>query len=140
MRKLLVVALFFVTGCHKPEPAAESPTPSVQQQRAERAAEVPESTQRHWNFLNRLRQEDAYSGAIHRTMLNEQNQLGVVLYSNVALETVPDLIRKVMTEMAQEFPQEDVDLVVYKVAVPPQKIGTAHVDGKTGEATYTPEK
>ncbi len=138
MRTLLLVALLFLPACHRSKEAAEPATPSVQQQRAERAAEVPESMQRHWTFLNRIRQDDAYNSAIHRTMLNDQNQLSVVLYSRVALDTVPDLMRKVMTEMGQEFPQEDVDLVVYKVAVPPQKIGTAHVDGKTGEVSYTP--
>ena len=138
MRTLLLVAFFFVAACQKPEPAAEAPTPSVQQQRAKRAAEVPASTQRHWTFLNRIRQEDAYSGALHRTMLNEQNQLGLVLYSTVALETVPDLMRQVMTEMAKEFPNEEVTVAVYQVAVPPKRIGTAHLDGKTEEASYTP--
>jgi hypothetical protein len=55
------------------------------------------------DFLNRLRQEDAFNSVIHRTQLSEQNQLGVVLLSNVALETVPDLMRKVMTEVSHEF-------------------------------------
>lgn len=140
MRTLLLAVLLTLAACHKPEPATEAPTPSVQQKRAERAAEVPESMQRHWTFLNRLRQEDDYSSVIHRTQVDEQNQLGVVLYSSVALESVPDLMRKVMTTMAQEFPHEDVTLAVYQTATPPKRIGTAHVDGQTGEATYTPEK
>jgi hypothetical protein len=140
MRTLLVVALFSLAACNPSKPAVESPTPSVQQQRAETAAEVPESTQRHWTFLNRLRQEDAFSNAIHRTQLIERNQLGVVLYSSVALGTVPDLMHKVMTEFAQEFPHEELTLTVYQVATPLRKIGVAHVDGQTGEGTYTPEK
>jgi hypothetical protein len=135
---LIAVSLAFLAACDRSKPAAESPTPSVQQQRAESAAAVPESTQRHWTFLNRLRQEDEYSGVIHRTQLNKQNELGVVLYSSVALETVPDLMRKVMTAMAHKFPQEDLTLTVYQVATPPKQIGMAHLDGKTGEATYTP--
>ncbi len=137
---LVGLSLALLAACGRSERSAESPTPSVQQQRAESAAAVPESTQRHWTFLNRLRQEDAYSGVIHRTQLTEQNQLGLVLYSSVALETVPDLMRKVMTAMAQEFPHEDVTLAVYQTATPPKRIGTAHLDGQTGEATYTPEK
>lgn len=140
MKTLLVAALFFIAACHKPEPAAESPTPSVQQQRAERAAEVPASTQRQWTFLNRIRQEDAFNGALHRTMLNEQNELGVVLYSTVALESVPDLMRQVMTEMGKEFPNEAVTVAVYQVAVPPKRIGTAQLDAQTGEATFIPAK
>jgi len=134
---VLAVSLALLAACHRSKPAAESPTPSVQQQRAESAAAVPESTQRYWTFLNRLRQKDAYSDVIHRTQLNEQNQLGVVLYSSVALETVPDLMCKVMTEMAHEFPNEELTLTVYQVATPPRKIGVAHVDGQTSEATYT---
>jgi hypothetical protein len=45
-----------------------------------------------------------------------------------------------MTEMAQEFPKEDVTLSVYGASSPPHKIGTAHLDGQTGESIYTPEK
>ena len=37
---------------------------------------------------------------------------------------------KVMREMGQEFPHEDVTLAVYTVATPPRKIGTAHLDGR----------
>ena len=138
MRTLLLVALLFLPACHRSKEAAEPATPSVQQQRAERAAEAPASMQQHWTFLNRIRQDDAYNEAIHRTMLNDQNELSVVLYSRVAPEAVPDLMRKVMTGMGQEFPHEDVTVAVYQVATPPKRIGTAHVDGKTGEATYTP--
>jgi len=42
-----------------------------------------------------------------------------------------------MTEMAHEFPYEELTLTVYQVATPPRKIGVAHVDGQTSEATYT---
>ena len=108
MRVLLVAALSVLAACHKPEPVVESPTPSVEQERAERAAEVPESMQRHWTFLNPIRQDDAFNICIHRTMLNEENQLGVVLFSSVKLEQVSAVMNKVMSEMAREFPHEDV--------------------------------
>ncbi len=137
MKKLLLVACFFVIGCHKPEPAEPPPTPSVQQKRAERAVAVPESTQRHWTFLNQIRQEDAFSGSISRTLLDEQNQLGVVLYSSVKPEAVPDLMRAVLRGLAQKFPGEDATVIVYMTATPPRKIGSAHLDGKTEEPTYT---
>jgi hypothetical protein len=32
---------------------------------------------------------------------------------------------------------EVLTLTVYQVATPPRKIGVAHVDGQTSEATYT---
>jgi len=46
-------------------------------------------------------------------------------------------MNKVMTEMGHEFPHEDVTVTVYPVATPPKRIGTAHLDGQTEEATYT---
>jgi hypothetical protein len=137
---LLLLALLFLPACHRAKEAAEPARPSVQQQQAERAAEVPESMQRHWTFLNRIRQDEAYSDMINRTMLNDQHEISVVLYSRVAPEGVPDLMRKVMTEMGQEFPHEDVTVAVYQFPTPPKRLGTAHVDGKTGEASYTPAK
>lgn len=138
MKTLLVVACFFVIACHKPKPAEPPPTPSVQQKRAEQPAAVPESTQRHWTFLNRIRQEDAFSDSLQRTLLNEQKQVGIVLYSSVKPETVPDLMRQVLAQIAQKFPGEDATFVVYASGTPPRKIGVAHLDGKTEETSYTP--
>ena len=140
MKILLVAAvLVFLAACHKPKPAAaEASTPSAQEKFAERAAAAPASTQKRWDFLNRLRQEDAFNRVIHRTLLNDQEQLGVDLYANVAPEKVPELMRAVMARMAEKFPDEDVALAVYAVATPPKRIGTARVDGKTGETSFTP--
>ena len=45
---------------------------------------------------------------------------------------------QVMKEMAQKFPKEDVTLSVYAAPTPPNKIGTAHLNGQTGEMKYTP--
>ena len=135
---ILGAALWSLVACHKPKPAAESTAPTEQQKRAERAAEAPESTQRHWTHLNRMRQTDAFNTVISRTLLEEQGQLGVVLYSSVLPDKVPMLMRQLMSEMAKEFPTEDLTLGVYGASSPPHKIGTAHVDGKTGESTYAP--
>ena len=138
MRKLLLVACFFVVACHKPKPTEPPPTPSVQEKRAERAAAVAEPIQRQWTFLNQIRQEDAFSSSIHRTLLNDENQLGVVLYSSVKPETAPELMRQLMTKMAREFPGEEAAVTVYTSGTPPRKLGVAHLDGKTEEPTYTP--
>jgi hypothetical protein len=135
---ILGAAALFLVACHKTKPAAANTGPTEQQKRAERAAEVPESTQRHWTHLNRMRQTDAFSAVISRTLLEEQGQLGVVLYSSVPPDKVSALMRQLMSEMAKEFPKEDLTLSVYAASSPPHKIGTAHVDGKTSEATYTP--
>ncbi len=134
---LLAVSLPFLAACHKPEPAVAAPTPSVQERRLERAAQVPKATQEIWNYLNRVRQDDPFSDSIARTLVNDQNQLGLVLFSRVVPDQVPELMRKLMTELAQGFPHQDLTLVVYAESVPPHQIGEARVNGQTGEATYT---
>ncbi len=117
---------------------AAPPTPSAQQRERERAAQVPSAIQKRWTYLNRIRQGDAFSNAIARTMVNDRNQLGVVLYEHVAPEQVGPLLKQVLAEMAQEFPQQDMTMVAYKTGTPPHELGTAQLDGKTGEAIYTP--
>jgi hypothetical protein len=136
---LLPLALLFLPACHKPEPTAEAPTPSEQQKRAARTKEVSESTQRQWTYLNRIRQADTFD-AIDRTMVNEQNQLGVVLSPNLTPDKVPALMEKVMQEMARGFPGEDMTLSAYTPSRPPRKLGTVHLDGQSGKATYAPAK
>jgi hypothetical protein len=136
---LLPLALLFLPACDKPQPAAQAPPPSEQQKRAARTEEVPESTQRQWTYLNRIRQADAFD-AIDRTMVNEQNQLGVVLSSSLTPDKVPALMEKVMQEMAREFSGEDMTLSAYTPSSPPRKLGTVHLDGQSGKATYTPAK
>lgn len=142
MRKLFLVALLALAGCDRTKPEAQPPTPVVtaQQTMARRAAEVPDPIKRHWTFLNQIRQDDAFSGSIHRTLLNEQGQLGVVLYSSVKPEEVPAMMEQVLGQMAHKFPGEDATFIVYMTSNPPRKLGVAQLDGKTGKTTYTPEK
>ncbi|MGB8341540.1 MAG: hypothetical protein WCE51_08120 [Chthoniobacterales bacterium] len=137
---LLVAGLISLSACHRSKPAAESPTPSEQQVRAERAAQAPDETQRQWNYLNRIRQSDTLSTSIVRTLLDDQNHLGIVVFSSVTQENVPALMRQVMTEMAKEFPRADMTLDVFQSATPPKKLGTAKLNGQTGEVIYTPTK
>lgn len=137
---VLAAGLFCLAACHRTNPAAESPTPSEQQVRAERDAQAPDEMQKQWTYLNRIRQSDAFNTSIDRTMLDDQNHLGIVLFSSVTPDKVPALMRQVMTEIAQEFPREDLTLDVYQSATPPRKMGNAHLDGQTGQVTYTPTK
>ncbi len=135
MRILLAIALMLLAGCDR-QPAA--PVVSEQTVRARQAAQAPDSTRRHWLFLNQVRQDDALSRSLHRTLLTEEKELGVVLYATVKPEAVEDVMRQAMTEMARKFPGEDVSVLVYMTATPPRKIGVARVDGKSGAITYTP--
>jgi hypothetical protein len=45
-----------------------------------------------------------------------------------------------LTEMAREFPGEDLTVLAYAPSKPPRKIGTAHLDSRTREMSYVPEK
>jgi hypothetical protein len=137
-----LLALFLLgslgwSGCSRTEDATEPATPTEQPKQADGAAAVPDTIQRHWTFLNRLRQNDPFD-VIDRTMVDDQNQLGVELDSSVTADKVPDLMKKVMARMAEEFPREDVTLSAYGPGHPLHKFGTVHLDGKTGQAIYTP--
>ncbi len=140
MRPFLLIGLLFVAACHRSQPTAEPTTPSTQQKRAERAAAVPPARQQQWTYLNRLRQGEAFNSAIARTMVNEKNRLGLVLFSRVQPDEVPELMRKIMAEMAQEFPHQEITLGVYEEAVPPREIGEAQLNGETGETEYVAAK
>ncbi|MEO6970049.1 MAG: hypothetical protein ABI217_04050 [Chthoniobacterales bacterium] len=140
LRLMLGAALLSLLACQRIKPALENPTPSDQQRQAARAAEAPGSTQQQLTYLNRIRQDDTLNSLISRTLLNDQNELGVVLFENVTPAEIPAIMRKVMTKMAQEFPETDVTLDVFTSATPLQKTGVAHLNGQTEEVTYTPKK
>jgi len=135
---IFATSVLLVAACHRPKPATGTATPTAQEQQAAREAVAPESTQRHLTYLNRVRQTDAFNIVIASTLLDDKGQLGFVLYSRVTPDKVPGLVRQLMAEMAKQFPQEDLILSVYGAGKPPRKIGTARVDGKTEESTYTP--
>src|SRR4029453_1631906 len=90
-------------------------------------------------FLNRIREADPQQRTIERAMLNEQNELGLILDRNVEMNRIPDLMRMMLTEMAREFPGQDLTVLAYAPSNPPRKIGTAHLDGRTREMNYVPE-
>jgi hypothetical protein len=88
-------------------------------------------------FLNRIRSADPNFQTIERALINERNELGVILNRNVDLHTIPALMRSLLTQMAREFPGEDLTIIAYAPSEPPLKIGTARLDAQTKEMTYT---
>ncbi len=48
-------------------------------------------------------------------------------------------MRAILTQMAREFPGQDLTVVAYAPTQPPAGIGTAHLDARTPQMTYTPE-
>ena len=88
-------------------------------------------------FLNRIRRSDPRFETIERAMLNENNELGLVLNRNVEMDAIPSLMRTMLTEMAKEFPGQSLTVIAYAPTQPPAKIGTARLDARTREMTYT---
>ena len=122
-----------LAGCDAPPPAAshETARPVVQAQ---------DVKQRQMAFLNRIREADPQGRTIDRALLNEQNELGLVLDRTVELDKIPALMRTMLTKMAGEFPGEDLTVLAYTPSEPPRKIGTARLNARSRDMTYTPEK
>jgi len=91
-------------------------------------------------FLNRIREADPQGKTIERALLNEQNELGLVLDRTVEMDKIPALMRTMLSQMAGEFPGENLTVLAYTPSNPPRKIGTARLDARTRDMTYTPEK
>jgi hypothetical protein len=66
-------------------------------------------------FLNRIRQSDPRFQTIQRAHLNENNELGLVLNRDVEMDSIPALMRTMLTEMAKEFPGQDLTVVALGV-------------------------
>jgi hypothetical protein len=147
-----VAALFFLTGCG---PAAEErgaapELKGVQQETYQRSNPRDEypgtrirpqpSAAKRAEFLNRIRSADPQYATIQKALLNEQNELGVILNRQVDLNAIPALMRSLLTQMAKEFPGEDLTVIAYAPSDPPMKIGTGRLNARTRELTYTPAR
>jgi hypothetical protein len=91
-------------------------------------------------FLRRLRAADPQHQTIERAVFNEQNELGLILNRSVELDKIPALMRTVLTQMARAFPGQDLTVLAYAPSNPPRKIGTARLNARTRDMTYTPER
>jgi hypothetical protein len=131
-------SLLFVGACSPRSEPAVSP-PQAQQSPASQPITAPEFKQRQIAFLNRVRDADPQQRVIDRAMLNEQNELGLILDRSVEMNRIPDLMRTLLTQMAREFPEQDLTVIAYTPSSPPQKVGTAHLDSRTKDMNYLPE-
>jgi hypothetical protein len=119
-------------------PALESP-PSAEQNRADQPTSGLHFKQGQIAFLNRIRDADPQRRVIDRAMLNERNELGLILDRSVELNRIPDLMRTMLTQMAGEFPGQDLTIIAYTPSNPPRKVGTAYLNSRTKEMNYVPE-
>ncbi len=133
---LLAFVLF--TSCDVAPTTTTTTAPPPQRDNS--AAEASGSErQRQMAFLNRIRAADPQQRTIDRALLNEQNELGLVLDRTVEMDKIPDLMRTMLTQMAKEFPGQDLNVIAYAPSQPPRKIGTAHLNAQTRDMTYTAE-
>ena len=132
---LLLAFLLAMCSCHRQLSERED-----RALRAKREAAASEPTRQQLAYLDRIRQRDPFNASIERTLLTERSEPGVVLSKSVTADKVPALLNDVMKEIAHKFPQQDVTLIVFASGTPPRQIGTAHLNGQTGETTYTPTR
>lgn len=132
-------ACAILVGCDVAPPSTASvpSTPSSNQQTT--VGSGRELKQRQADFLNRIRAADPQQRTIDRALLNEQNELGLILDRSVEMDKVPDLMRSMLTEMAREFPGQDLTVLAYAPSEPPRKIGTARLNAQTRDMSYTAE-
>ena len=132
------VTAALLAGCDVAPPAT-SVVPAPPASQSVPANSDRELRQRQADFLNRIRAADPQQRTIDRALLNEQNELGLILDRGVEMDRISDLMRSVLTEMAREFPGQDLTVLAYAPSEPPRKIGTARLNARTRDMTYTPE-
>lgn len=137
----LTAASLLACGCdsrqdkYNPNPRGAA-APPYEIQRGQNRSQSP-VRERQAAFLNRIRQSDPRFETIQRAVLNENNELGLILSRNVEMDSIPVLMRSMLTEMAREFPGQDLTVIAYAPTQPPMKIGTARLDAQTRQMTYT---
>jgi hypothetical protein len=55
------------------------------------------------------------------------------------MDKIPALMKTMLTQMAREFPDQNLVIIAYAPSSPPRKVGTARLDARTRDLTYTPE-
>ena len=96
--------------------------------------------QRQAAFLIKIRKADPQHQTIQRAVFNEQNELGLIFSRSVEMDKIPALMRSMLIQMARAFPGQDLTILGYAPSDPPRKIGTARLNARTRDMTYTPER
>jgi hypothetical protein len=137
---LLAAAISFAPGCGRETrtQTAEYPTQEPARSPVEARRVAGSTEQRRAEFLNRIRSADPRQQTIERAMLNEQNELGLILNRQTDLDDVPKLLRSMLAELDKSFPNQDHTAVAYTPTNPPRTIGTARLNARTRDMTYTP--
>ena len=130
-----IVLLCAGWGPYGVAPFGGSSPPPVQ---ARSTDDVSTLRQRQIVFLHRIRQADPRYQTIEKAVLNEQNELGVILNRHVEMEAVRPLMKTLLTQMAKAFPGQNLTVITYAPTQPPMPMGTARLNARTRQMTYTP--
>ena len=137
---LLCCALSIAISASKALEPANAPPITFQRSSSASVKTEGHLKERQIEFLNRLRKADPKHQTIERAVFNEQNELGVILNRGVELDKISALMRSILVQMARAFPGQDLTVLAYTPSNPPRKIGTARLNARTRDMTYTPER
>jgi len=129
-----------LSACDAAPPPPASPPSGVFEQRVATQLDQGDLKQRQIVFLKQIRKADPEHRTIERALFNEQNDLGLILNRSVELDKIPALMRTMLAQMAHAFPGQDLTILAYTPSNPPRKIGTARLNARTRDMTYTPER
>jgi len=104
------------------------------------ASSTANPRERQAAFLQRIRSSDPQFQTIDRALFNERNELGVVLNRSVEMDAIPQLMRSLLTQMAREFPGQDLTVLAYAPTEPPRRLGVARLDARSRQMTFTPDR
>ena len=132
------ICFSLLSGCGNPaspEPRGAAPPPVQSQQGYGQSGQSVRSRQAA--FLNEIRNADPSYQTIQKALINGNNEVGLILSRTVEMDTVPTLMRSILTRMAREFPGQDLTVIAYAPSNPPRTIGSARMDAQTRQITYT---
>jgi hypothetical protein len=140
-RALLLFSAVWIAGSRCDASLLDALVPRAPERRSAVAPETQgDLQQRQIAFLNRLRKADPEHRTIERAVFNERNELGLLLNRGVELDKIPALMRTMLTQMGRAFPGQDLTVLAYAPSNPPRKLGTARLNARARDMTYTPER
>jgi hypothetical protein len=137
---LFCCALWIGLSASDASPPATAPSGTFERHSAAQSENQGNLKQRQIAFLNRIRKSDPEHRTIERALFNDQNDLGLILNRSVEMDKIPALLRTMLVQMSHDFPGQNLTVLAYAPSNPPRKIGTARLNARTRDMTYTPER
>jgi hypothetical protein len=102
-----------------------------------RNPQAGQGSEQQLQFLHRIREADPQFQTVERAVMNERNELGLILSRNVQMDSIPALMRGMLSQMAKEFPGQDLTIVAYAPANPPVELGKARLYSRSRQMTFS---